>query len=225
MPAPDADTTSCFRMEEANPDLNSGNTKMDASSPKAGQNVSIFLIGDSFVGKQSLLHRFVNGTYGEIPHMLYGWDMKEMDLEGKMVKFRIFKTNAMERSRHVRHSDYRQVPAEGFIIIFDVTNQESFDHLEEWLQEIDCHAQKNASKILVGNKCDLTEKRAVPYTVAKELADRLDIPLFETSAKDGTNVHEIFVAVSTEILRRKCSDKGNVDLDLKEKSRSLGCNT
>lgn len=198
---------------------------MDASSPKAGPNVSIFLIGDSFVGKQSLLHRFVHGTYGEIPHMLDGWDMKEVDLEGKTVKLRIFKPNAMERSRHVRHNAYRRVPAEGFIIIYDVTSQKSFDHIEQWLQEIDSHAPKNASKLLVGNKCDLTEKREVPYTVAKELADRLDIPLFETSAKDGTNVHEIFMAVSTEILRRKCTDKGNVDLDPKETSRSLGCNT
>jgi len=77
--------------------------------------------------------------------------------------------------------------------------------VKQWLQEIDRYASENVNKLLVGNKCDLTAKKAVEYTKAKEYADNLKIPFLETSAKNSTNVEQAFMTMATEIKSRMSS--------------------
>ena len=74
--------------------------------------------------------------------------------------------------------------------------------LKYWLQEIDRYACENVNKLLVGNKCDLTNKKVVDYTSAKEYADQLGIPFLETSAKNATNVEQAFMTMAAEIKNR-----------------------
>merc|ERR1712024_276794 len=81
-------------------------------------------------------------------------------------------------------------------------DQESFNNVKQWLQEIDRYACENVNKLLVGNKCDLTNKKVVDYTSAKEYADQLGIPFLETSAKNATNVEQAFMTMAAEIKNR-----------------------
>uniref|UniRef100_A0A672JXR9 Ras-related protein Rab-1A-like n=1 Tax=Sinocyclocheilus grahami TaxID=75366 RepID=A0A672JXR9_SINGR len=80
--------------------------------------------------------------------------------------------------------------------------QESYNNVKQWLKEIDRYASENVNKLLVGNKCDLTTKKVVDYTTAKEFADSLSIPFLETSAKNATNVEQAFMTMAEEIKKR-----------------------
>merc|ERR1712167_484621 len=92
--------------------------------------------------------------------------------------------------------------AHGIIVVYDVTDTDSFDNVKQWLHEIDRCACENVNKLLVGNKSDLTTKKAVDYNTAKEFADSLGIPFLETSAKNATNVEAAFMTMAAEIKNR-----------------------
>lgn len=84
-------------------------------------------------------------------------------------------------------------------MVYDITDAESFNNVKQWLSEIDRYACENVNKLLVGNKCDLVNKRAVDYDTAKGFADQLAIPFLETSAKDSTHVEKAFITMASEI--------------------------
>lgn len=86
--------------------------------------------------------------------------------------------------------------------MYDVTDLDSFNNVKSWLQEIDRYASEGVNKLLVGNKADLTGKRAVEYAQGKELADSLSIPFLETSAKNATNVEQAFLTMAKQIKDR-----------------------
>jgi Ras-related protein Rab-1A len=92
--------------------------------------------------------------------------------------------------------------AHGIIIVYDCTDQESFNNVWQWLQEIERYASENVNKLLVGNKCDLATKKIIDYKTAKEFADQLEIPFLETLAKNATNVEQAFMTMAAEIKNR-----------------------
>uniref|UniRef100_A0A0N5A2V0 Ras-related protein Rab-1A n=1 Tax=Parastrongyloides trichosuri TaxID=131310 RepID=A0A0N5A2V0_PARTI len=162
----------------------------------------LLLIGDSGVGKSCLLLRFADDTYTESYISTIGVDFKirTIELEGKTIKLQIWDTAGQERFRTITSSYYRG--AHGIIVVYDTTDQESFNNVKQWLQEIDRYACENVNKLLVGNKCDLTEKRAVEESTAREYAEQLGIPFLETSAKDSKNVEQAFLTMAAEIKNR-----------------------
>ncbi|KAG8201816.1 hypothetical protein JTE90_027297 [Oedothorax gibbosus] len=162
----------------------------------------LLLIGDSGVGKSCLLLRFADDTYTESYISTIGVDFKirTIELEGKTIKLQIWDTAGQERFRTITSSYYRG--AHGIIVVYDVTDQESFNNVKQWLQEIDRYASENVNRLLVGNKCDLTPKKVVDYVTAKEFADQLGIPFLETSAKNATNVEQAFMTMAAEIKKR-----------------------
>lgn len=89
--------------------------------------------------------------------------------------------------------------------MYDVTDQESFNNVKQWLNEIDRYASDNVNKLLVGNKCDLTANKVVSYEAGKALADEMGIPFMETSAKNATNVEQAFMAMAASIKTRMAS--------------------
>jgi len=159
----------------------------------------LLIIGDSGVGKSSLLLRFADDTYTDSYISTIGVDFKirTIDLDGKAIKLQIWDTAGQERFRTITSSYYRG--AHGIIVVYDCTDQESFNNLKQWLEEIDRYACENVKKLLVGNKADLTTKKVVDYSTAKEYADHLKIPFLETSAKDSTNVEQAFLLMAMEI--------------------------
>merc|ERR1712100_141857 len=142
----------------------------------------LLLIGDSGVGKSCLLFRFADDTYQESYISTIGVDFK---------------------IRTITSSYYRG--AHGIIVVYDVTDQESFNNVKTWLSEIDRYANENVNKLLVGNKSDLTSKKVVDYATAKAFADEIGIPFMETSAKNATNVEQAFVTMANEIKTRMAS--------------------
>lgn len=159
----------------------------------------LLLIGDSGVGKSCLLLRFADDTYTQSYISTIGVDFKirTIELEGKTVKLQIWDTAGQERFRTITSSYYRG--AHGIIIVYDVTDRESFTNVRHWIQEIDKYAADGVKKLLVGNKCDLSSKKVVSYDEAKELADSLGISFMETSAKNSHNVELSFQQMATDI--------------------------
>lgn len=127
----------------------------------------LLLIGDSGVGKSCLLLRFADDTYTESYISTIGVDFKirTIDLDGKTIKLQIWDTAGQERFRTITSSYYRG--AHGIIVVYDCTDQETFNNVKQWLEEIDRYACDNVNKLLVGNKCDLHTKKVVDYTTAK----------------------------------------------------------
>uniref|UniRef100_UPI00398F3BBA ras-related protein ORAB-1-like n=1 Tax=Pristiophorus japonicus TaxID=55135 RepID=UPI00398F3BBA len=205
---------------------------MSAMNPEYDYLFKLLLIGDSGVGKSCLLLRFADDTYTESYISTIGVDFKirTIELEGKTIKLQIWDTAGQERFRTITSSYYRG--AHGIIIVYDVTDQDSFSNVKQWLEEIARYASENVNKLLVGNKCDLTTKKVVDYTTAKEYADSLQIPFLETSAKNATNVEQAFVTMAAEIKNRMGTgpthndEKSNVRIQstpLKQGSGGGGC--
>lgn len=106
-------------------------------------------------------------------------------------------TAGQERFRTITSAYYRG--AHGIIITYDITEEGSFENIKEWLKEINKYATSTVCKLLIGNKIDLEDKRQVPYALAKEWADSLDMPILETSAKDSRNVEKVFVQLAVQM--------------------------
>ncbi|XP_062328963.1 ras-related protein Rab-1A [Osmerus eperlanus] len=166
----------------------------------------LLLIGDSGVGKSCLLLRFADDTYTESYISTIGVDFKirTIEMEGKTVKMQIWDTAGQERFRTITSSYYRG--AHGIIIVYDVTDQESFNNVKQWLEEIDRYACENVSKLLVGNKCDLASKKVVDCATAQDFAASIKVPFLETSAKNANNVERSFLTMAAEIQKRLGSE-------------------
>jgi len=159
----------------------------------------LLLIGDSGVGKSSLLLRFADNTFTESFISTIGVDFKirTLEIDGSTVKLQIWDTAGQERFRTITSSYYRG--AHGIIVVYDVTNPETFNNVQKWLQEIERYACETVHKLLVGNKCDLVTERKVSADDAREFADQLNLVFLETSAKDSTNVEEAFSKMARSI--------------------------
>ncbi|KAF2315098.1 hypothetical protein GH714_038157 [Hevea brasiliensis] len=147
----------------------------------------LLLIGDSGVGKSCLLLRFADDSYLESYISTIGVDFKirTVEQDGKTIKLQIWDTAGQERFRTITSSYYRG--AHGIIVVYDVTDQESFNNVKQWLSEIDRYASENVNKLLLA------------------FADEIGIPFMETSAKNATNVEQAFMAMAAEIKNRMAS--------------------
>ncbi|XP_047095623.1 ras-related protein RABD2c-like [Lolium rigidum] len=165
----------------------------------------LLLIGDSSVGKSCLLLRFADDAYVDTYISTIGVDFKirTVELDGKSVKLQIWDTAGQERFRTITSSYYRG--AHGIIIVYDVTDRESFNNVKQWLSEIDRYASDSVCKLLVGNKCDLVDSKVVDTEEAKAFAESLGMTFLETSAKESINVETAFLTMSSEIKKRTAS--------------------
>jgi len=177
-------------------------TSKMALNPEYDYLFKLLLIGDSGTGKSCLLLRFADDSYSESYVSTIGVDFKirTLELEGKTVKLQIWDTAGQERFRTITSSYYRG--AHGIIVVYDVTDQDTFANVKTWLGEIERYAVEGVNRLLVGNKSDLTDKKAVEYNVAKEFADSQGIPFLETSAKNASNVEQAFITMATQIKER-----------------------
>ncbi|GMT18882.1 hypothetical protein PFISCL1PPCAC_10179 [Pristionchus fissidentatus] len=162
----------------------------------------LLIIGDSGVGKSSLLLRFADNVFSENYITTIGVDFKirTVDMEGQRVKLQIWDTAGQERFRTITSTYYRGT--HGVIVVYDVTNGESFGNVKRWLMEIDTNCE-NVQKILVGNKCECAERRVVLTSDAQRFSESMGIQFFETSAKNNTNVEAMFNSVTRLVLEAK----------------------
>ena len=152
----------------------------------------VLLLGNSDVGKSSILIRYVDESWNEafVPTIGVDFKVKSMEVEQKKIKMQIWDTAGQERFSNVISSYF--IGAHGLFLIYDITNRDSFKNLENWLIEIEKNASENVLKILVGNKNDLEQDREISYEEGKNFANRNGMEFIETSAKINTNVSEAF---------------------------------
>jgi Ras-related protein Rab-1A len=135
---------------------------------------------------------------------------RTVTLNKKTVKLQIWDTAGQERFRTITSAYYRG--ADGIIMVYDTTSTESFDHVNDWLKEVNRYAAEGTVKLLVGNKSDRTADRAVTTEQAKEFANELGIPFIETSAKSAKNVEEAFLTMAGELIKNRIA-RGNATKD------------
>ncbi|KAN0035426.1 hypothetical protein ACTA71_004695 [Dictyostelium dimigraforme] len=148
-------------------------------------------------GKSSILSRFSEDKFNEeayISTIGVDFKIKTVYIEGKPIKLQIWDITGQERFRvHNKHSQYRGV--HGILVVYDCTDQRSFENVPRWIQEIERYAREGVLKMVIGNKSDLFSQKVVDPSLAKEYADSLDTLFFETSAKQAINIEEAFISL------------------------------
>jgi len=158
------------------------------------------LVGDTCVGKSSILLRFSDNIFSSENFTSLGVDfkIKNMIINDSMTRFQIWDTAGQERFRTITSSYYRG--AQGIIIVFDVTDYGSFLNVSKWFQEIGRYCREDVKKVLIGNKIDLVNDRKVSYEEAKKLSDEYGLLYLETSAKNSQNISFTFEYLATSIM-------------------------
>ncbi|XP_076453593.1 ras-related protein Rab-37-like isoform X4 [Babylonia areolata] len=162
------------------------------------------LVGDSGVGKTSLLVQFDQGKFqaGAFSATVgIGFTNKVVEVDGTKVKLQIWDTAGQERFRSITHAYYRD--AHALLLLYDVTNKASFDNIRAWLAEINEYAQEDVVIMLLGNKCDSTSERVIRKEDGERLAREYGVAFMETSAKTGVNVDLAFMAVARDLKMKK----------------------
>ncbi|GBP14580.1 Ras-related protein Rab-11A [Eumeta japonica] len=161
----------------------------------------VVLIGDSGVGKSSLLSRFTRNEFNLESKSTIGVEFatRSIEVDGKTIKAQIWDTAGQERYRAITSAYYRG--AVGALLVYDIAKHLSYENVERWLRELRDHADQNILIMLVGNKSDLRHLRSIPTEEAKAFAEKNGLSFIETSALDSTNVEPAFQNILTEIYR------------------------
>ena len=158
----------------------------------------IIVAGDGGVGKTTLILKYTEKRFREsyIPTIGVQWTVKNVQIGEDAYKLILWDVAGQDKFRSMRANFYEG--SQAAIIVFDVTNPISFDHVENWIQEV----QENCGKIpyiILGNKIDLVERRRIFPETLEPLLKRMNLPYFETSAKTGENVINMFTEVVQSI--------------------------
>lgn len=162
----------------------------------------LLLIGDSGVGKTCILFRFSDDAFTTTFISTIGIDfkIKTVELKGKKIKLQIWDTAGQERFHTITTSYYRG--AMGIMLVYDITNEKSFENIVKWIRNIDEHANEDVEKMILGNKCDMSDKRTVSKERGELVAREHNIRFMETSAKANINIEEAFRVLAESILDR-----------------------
>ena len=204
-------------------------TDTSAKAKKSDHNFKFVVIGDTGAGKSSVLLRFADNAFQDSYMATVAVDFRHrtVTINGESCKLQIWDTAGQERYRMITSAYYRG--ADAIVMVYDVTNQESIRHINDWMAEVNRYAAPDTCKLLIGNKCDLESQRVVPTATAKSFAEELNIPFIETSAKEGVNVDKAFIQLTEALVARKNGggakgDKSKVvKLDKDDKSSKVAC--
>ena len=153
----------------------------------------VLLLGDSTVGKTCFLMKYTDKTFQDIHMATIGLDyrLRSMKLKsGKSIKLQIWDTAGQDRFRAITKNYYKG--SHGIILIYDITNTQSFENVKTWVNQIREEASSNVIIYIAGNKVDMEDERKVDRDDGEKLAEELGFPFVETSAKNGININETF---------------------------------
>jgi len=172
---------------------------MAASVSKKSLNYKLVLLGDAAVGKSSSVERFVKNEFFEFQQPTIGaaFLTQTVPLDDVVVKFEIWDTAGQERYRSLAPMYYRGAAAA--LVVYDITVYDSFTGARTWIEELQRQGSADIVIGLAGNKSDLESKREVPKAEAAKYASDNGCLFFETSAKTGENVHEIFTQIAAKL--------------------------
>eukprot|EP00826_Nyctotherus_ovalis_P034663 TRINITY_DN2908_c0_g1_i17.p1 TRINITY_DN2908_c0_g1~~TRINITY_DN2908_c0_g1_i17.p1 ORF type:complete len:214 (-),score=39.62 TRINITY_DN2908_c0_g1_i17:126-767(-) len=168
--------------------------------------INVITLGNSQVGKTSLIVRYVDGIFNKTLTSTLGVDFrtKSLAIDGNLVNFQIWDTSGQERFRTVTKGYYSK--AMGVLLVFDCTDNKSYEDIQGWMMQIENHARKDIVKYLVAAKCD-EQVREVTREMGEELASEFDMKYFETSAFNGDNVNLVFDKIAHDILKGRLDDE------------------
>ena len=152
----------------------------------------IVLIGDSSVGKTNMLSRYISNEYDPNSQSTIGVELstKTFTFDKDEVKVQIWDTAGQEKYRSITSSYYKG--AQGCLLVYDITRKDTFDNIDKWFSELKSSTNNEINAILIGNKCDLSDKREITIEEAQKKAKLFNVAFMETSALDGTNIEKAF---------------------------------
>lgn len=172
------------------------------------------IIGDSGVGKSCILLQFEKNTFDQNKENTVGVEFgnKIIEVDGRKTKLQIWDTAGQEQFKSITRSYYRAVA--GALLVFDVTNERSFENVKNWLEEARANGNPELVILLVGNKVDMTEKRRISREVAEKLANDNGIKYMEASAKERINIDPLFLTVAQDIKAKV--EAGRIDVECED---------
>ena len=181
-------------------------SKSSSISENNDINLKILILGDSSVGKTSLLLQYADGYFPTVYVATIGveYKIKTININGTNLNLQIWDTAGQERFRSITQNFMKG--ADGIIYVYDITNKQSFDNLRTWIRESE-ETTEGFKKIIVGNKSDLEAERIVQKESLKKFCDDRHLTGLEASAKSGTNVKEIFENLTKMIVGDRTQDE------------------
>ena len=183
------------------------------------EKVIISILGESTVGKTSIIKKFINNSFDSEMLPTIGIDFytrKLTLLKGEEKKIVIYDTSGQEQYHSISSSMIRK--AEGILLVYDITKQKTFDILIEWVNKIREIREKDFPIVLIGNKCDLEEERVINKDEGEKFARENEIEFYETSCKDGTNIeNSILILIYKIIEKQKIQRLKQLEEEEKEK--------
>ena len=189
----------------------------------------VVVVGDSGVGKTGITNRYLKGNFQEDTKTTVGVEFgaKKVYIKDKCVKIQIWDTAGQERYRSVTTAYYKG--AKGALIVYDITNTQTFENVECWIKEVKDATDKEIKIILIGNKSDLEENRLVSVEEGRLMSEENNLSFFETSGKNNINVDKAFDDISVEVVsnmieKSKFEDKDDFLLSSNFKNMNLNEN-
>ena len=159
----------------------------------------LVLIGDSGVGKTNILSRYIKNEFSIATKSTVGVEFgsKIIKKEDKTIKLQIWDTAGQERYKSITSAYYKG--AKGAFVVYDITRKETFSNIDKWITDLKTNGNEDVFILLIGNKCDLEDRREVFSDEVKKKAEQYKIAFCETSALDGKNVEYAFEMVVEEV--------------------------
>ena len=168
--------------------------------------LKLLLIGDTEVGKTSLLLKYIDHVFPEEHIATIGVEYKDKYIikDNYNIRLQIWDTAGQERFHSITKNIYRNT--NGVLFVYDITNKNSFLNIKNWIKDLE-NVEKEIKGVIIGNKLDLENNRVVEKNILIDFAQKYNMPYIETSAKKNINVNEGFDLMVNEILNDKNSDQ------------------
>ena len=178
-----------------------------------GINIKILTLGSSTVGKTTFIWKYIQDSFLENTLLTTGIDIQTKIIkteDGKKYRCNFFDTAGEEKYHSISVSHFKN--ADAVILMYDITNKKTYNEISQWIKDIREYKGEGFPMILIGNKCDLEDERAVTFDQGKELANNYGLEFMETSNKDGTNIEEAGISIINKAIKIK---------EIKEKEAAL----
>ena len=175
---------------------------MTESNQPIDYTLKFIVIGNAAVGKSNISFRFINGTFCEKYLATIGLDFafKTLNIDNKTYRIQVWDTAGQECFKSISRGYYKSSVCA--LVVYDITNRESFNSVNEWIEECKIYSPKTITLVLVGNKFDLEDKREVQTQEGEDLAERNNMLFYETSALSGKNINKLFNDAVKEIISK-----------------------
>ena len=178
------------------------------------EKIQIILVGESGVGKTSLIRRYTNNIFNSNHLETIGIEFynKEEKINNKIIQIKFWDTAGQEIFHSLTKNFYRK--ADGIIIVYDITNKESFERIQDWIKSIydNTDTYKEIQMIIVGNKIDLEEMREVTKEDGIKIGKYYEIDFYEASAKNAEGVNNFMIKIIRDILNNKVNNRNTINI-------------